>query len=127
MIRSSNVRAFELSPDLQSDIFIHALGFERRSSAILGSPFSSSTKQTISLLFANEDRLSFRRNLAIAQQRHSVLIDDYTSFFRNAFNNTIRLMKERVGRPVRLTVDISSMNRTMIATALFAIFSLRQD
>src|SRR5258705_10307801 len=112
MIRSSRVQAFDATPDLQSDILIHALGFEKRSSAILASPFSSDMKQTISLLFANEDRLSSRSNLAIAEKRRVTLIEDYTTFFRNEFYNTIRVMKERVGRPVRLTVDISSMNRT---------------
>jgi hypothetical protein len=127
MIRRSKLEAFDTAPELKSDILIHALGFERRSSAVLKSKISSNTGQIISLLFKNEARLSFHDNLAVANKRQAKLVDDYTKFFRTDFPETIMAMNHRLGRRARLTIDISSMNRTMIATTLFEVLTLRQN
>jgi hypothetical protein len=119
MILSSKIGSIS-NATFDADIFIHALGYEERSSTMLKSDIARSA-ECISLVFQGEERLSFRRNLETAQNRKTELVYEFLEFFRFDF---VAKLNAR-GKKPKVVADISSMNRTMIAAMLFALLRSR--
>jgi hypothetical protein len=124
MIQSSRVERLS-EAEIAADLFIHALGFEKRSRAAFS--IINDTSDAISLAFPNENRLSYAENARFAKNRGSTIVSDYTAFFRNHFSEHLQSVCSRLKRPPRIAVDISSMNRTMIAEVLLSLLRLRES
>jgi hypothetical protein len=125
MILSSSKELLN-SSRCDADLFIHALGFEKRARAAFVSIVNNQA-EAISLLFPNETRFSFVENALFVQSRGSLMVEDFTSFFRTRFAQHIEGAKGRLGRRPHVAVDISSMNRTMIAEVLLALLRQRDS
>jgi hypothetical protein len=106
------------------DVFIHAVGFEKRARAAFSSVIDDSA-EAISLLFPRESRFSFTDNVQFSRSRGSLLVEDFSNFFRTNFASHVETLRDRLGRPPRIAVDISSMNRTMIAETLLSLLRIR--
>jgi hypothetical protein len=125
MIKHSAVRSFQQVEKNAPDFIIHALGFERRSTAMLTSG-AVPLGQVVSLLFPNERRLSFQSNVEAVRALGSELIEDYSTYLRTEFPLRIERFAEMNSRPPTVLIDVSSMNRTMIATVLFVVLSIKE-
>ena len=56
-----------------------------------------------------------------------MFIDDYVRYFRVEFREQVSESNMRRGAKARIIIDISSMNRTMIATILFSVMCIRDQ
>ena len=61
----------------------------------------------------------------IALDRNTDFVKEYVSFFRDEFPGLLQVLSDSLARRPRIALDISSMNRTMMAEALFAMMRLR--
>lgn len=125
MIKWSSVKRFSDEGSTCVDIFVHALGFEQRACAILASG-KVVAQRYISLQFPDEERFSYQINHGIAKNIGATIVRDYVEYFRGEFAAEVRGTEAVTNRKLNVTIDVSSMNRTMIATVLFAVISLRQ-
>ena len=82
-------------------------------------------KQFVSLLFADHRVLKFADNLRVMESRQTILVDDSNDFFRRGFEQFSNALVNRLGKKLRVGIDVSSMNRTMAATTLSTVFAYR--
>jgi hypothetical protein len=78
------------------------------------------------LQFPDEDRFSYERNHKIAERAGSNIVRDFREYFLSTFVAEVKEAEAVNNRKLRVVIDLSSMNRTMIATVLFSVVSLRQ-
>jgi hypothetical protein len=126
MIRSESTKPLADFTPARFDLFICALGYERRSSTLLELE-SFSAARVYCMRFPGEPVLSASYNLRVAGQRNAETVGDAKLFFRRELPRIVGELSRRVGRPLRIGVDISSMNRSMIAAALCAAFAVKDD
>jgi hypothetical protein len=101
------------------DLFVNSTGFEQRASALLGSG-AIKADCYISFLFQGNRELSFEANLRVMKGLNATLVNDPIAFCARDFESIIQNTVAAIGRPLRLGIDVSSMNRTMVAKLLTA-------
>jgi hypothetical protein len=122
VILSSSTHKFSNGATYDFDLFINATGYEQRASALIRSKCILASR-FISLLFQTQKVISFRTNLKVMQNVSATMIVDFAKFYRSEFRALIDELYERHGRQITVGMDVSSMNRTMIATGLSALFA----
>jgi hypothetical protein len=109
------------------ELLIYCVGYEARS-AFIASRGRSSAR--IGLIFDSEHVLSFESNLAQAEARHDVLINtfDFDKSFSTLVTSEVQKLQQSHGAhaSVRVTVDVSSMTRRLMANVLSELYSARQ-
>jgi hypothetical protein len=124
MIIRSSKHTLTGSPRHQFDLFFNATGFEQRASSLVRFECVSAT-QFVSLLFVEHRVLGFAENLRVMGTVSTMLVDDYNKCFRGEFVELVKDMTSRLGKRIRVGIDVSSMNRTMAATTISSIFAHR--
>ncbi|RWP82302.1 hypothetical protein [Mesorhizobium sp.] len=120
---SGGARALDEPAWAAVDLLIIACGCEERSSSLVRSG-SIRSERTIALRFAAPQNDTFKRNVLLLDAAGVAFVDDYDAFFRLRFESLVRELILTVGRPLQIGIDVSSMNRTMIASTLVSLFSL---
>jgi hypothetical protein len=73
------------------------------------------------LVFEGDRALSFYDNFKFMQSRGALLVEDYGAFMRAEFEKLAESLQKKANRKLRVGIDISSMNRTMIANTVMAL------
>jgi len=110
------------SPRHSFDLFINATGYEERASSLFRHGCVEAPHY-ISALFPNHRILAFNENVRIMQDVSATLVENPVEFFRAAFEDLAKSMVTKLGRTLRIGLDVSSMNRTMAATVLLSLFA----
>jgi hypothetical protein len=119
VITESTVKSFNEIGLIRSDLHISALGFESRCLELLRRGVIHS-KHTLFLKFRPSSRFSYAKNLQTASQVLSSTTVEFDSF--TFLQELRRVIADE--RPKKATVDISSMNRTMISAVVSALCQL---
>lgn len=125
MISSSKVHRFS-EPEVHSfDIFINSLGYEERACCLIRAKRIEAAL-FVSLSFSEDRILSFDENRASMEGLSALIVPDASIFFRRQFKELVSGLEKKVGRPLNVGIDVSSMNRTMAALCLSAMFALSE-
>ncbi len=119
MIFDCNVENLESSDGIRSDLHISALGFETRSMCLIRSSLVHADR-ILFLKFPDTDLFSYRENVEVARSRSNGDIieyseSDFLSRLRGFFSDLL---------PRSVSLDISSMNRTMISAVISCLARL---
>lgn len=125
MILNSAVHRFSDLHTHEFDLFINSIGFEERAGALVRRRRISSSTY-LSLQFEDHQVLSFNDNLAAMNQVGARIAEKPLEFCRTEFSKFAAELSLRLGRKLRVGLDVSSMNRTMAATTLSALFAYRE-
>ena len=125
MITASAVHPFPSHVNAEFDLFINATGYEERASSLVRANCVSS-QEYISFLFNEHKILAYDSNFKTMQAAAATMIDDPIAFCRHDLGTVARELSSKLGRAVRVAIDVSSMNRTMAATLLTALVSYRE-
>lgn len=115
----------EASGNIVVDLYISAIGYETRSTALICAG-RVATRRHLAIMFAGDQVLAFQDNLAVMRRLGARLVDDVVSFCRRDLCNELVAIARETGSRPRLAIDVSSMNRTMAATILTVLFANRQ-
>jgi len=121
MISLSEVCTFSDGTVHRFDIFINSLGYEERASALVRRG-KVTASHYISLSFEENEVLSFAENREIMEGVSALIVTDASEFFRMRFRSFLSEKFVSLGRSLSVGVDVSSMNRTMAALSLSAMF-----
>jgi hypothetical protein len=122
MILDSSVHRLSGPPRHEFDFFINATGFEERSASLVRAKCITANKY-LSLLFDQHRVLAFDRNFQTMTGVSASFVPDPIGFFREEFKALAREYTNQTGKKITIGLDVSSMNRTMAATTLSAIFA----
>jgi hypothetical protein len=125
MISRSNMYTFEDSGTHRFDVFINSIGYEKRAAALVKADRVIAGR-FISLSFEENEVLSFAENKKVMERVSALIVTDASEFFRTNFRSFIFDIYQAAGRSVSVGIDVSSMNRTMAALALSAMFACKE-
>lgn len=124
MISHSNLYTFAESKTHHYDVFINSIGYEERAAALVKANRIVAGR-FISLSFEDNEVLSFAENRKVMEAVSALLVTDVSEFFRTKFRSFVFEIYQTAGRPISIGIDVSSMNRTMAALALSAMFACK--
>ena len=104
------------------DILINAAGCEQRSSALVRRQAVIADNIICIRFPANGNSIALS-NQELMSSLGGQLIDDFDTYFRSQFISKMYAISSTRGEPISVGLDVSSMNRTMIATVAVAIAS----
>ena len=104
------------------DMLFCASGCEERSTALVRSGCTESPF-LFCLTFSEDDNEVSRFNIQEMKKKGATFVDDFEVFFRFEFPSIVTKAFHAIKRPLHVGVDVSSMNRTMIASVLSAIIA----
>lgn len=116
MILDGYVEEFEVAKSIDCELHISALGFESRCMSLLGLDLVM-TKRLLFLKFPESDLYRYKHNEEFAKEQQNGTIIEYAE--RNFLSNLRQYLSEF--NPSSISIDISSMNRTMISAAISCI------
>ena len=108
--------------EIEGDIFIGALGYEKRST-FLARKFHSNYNKKICFSFASTGLLSFDDNLKFAKDKGFEISSD----LRDSAIFSILKTVIQSGKPKQITIDISSMTRGLLSNVLRSTLELCKD
>lgn len=119
---STNVGSTDLN--VAPDMLIYSIGYEARSRHV-AEFYRASPANRIGINYRDNQILSYQQNRQIAASDGSSIIGDDNTQIRDEIERTIRDIKLS-GKKVTAAVDVSSMNRTVMASVLLALYDLAE-
>lgn len=120
MISDGGWVAFEGARPIKCDLFLHALGFENRSLEFLRRDLVDA-HSVVSFFFDTPGVLSYDENALICRQRGTTMV----AAKDNARHTIQNLLDASGKKKVSVVLDISSLNRRLIAEALLQLCLLK--
>jgi hypothetical protein len=115
---SSGSRQFWLnSKKFICDLFVCSLGYENRATALLDREILSAG-QAIAFSFYGEQKFSFLENERFLKSVGAQIVSNDEKSIRKSIRTAIANLYSQKCAKIALAIDVSSMNRTMIASSL---------